>query len=344
MVVTLANYMVQFYKKVLVINLYECSNEYPLSDGVERVFLNPNHHREGTIVRNVRAICRLRQACKRQKIDCLISFMGEPNIRAVLATMCLGVKLILSVRNNPSAEYGKLLPLARQLFRCADGMVFQTEEAMGQFPSMRDSARVIPNPVDEHFFAIAPSLESGRIVSVGRIAEQKNNMLLLDAFACVARRNPHLTLHFYGEPVDGAGVSALDQLMKKICEFEMEKRVFYHGQAEDVLTVYEEAEIFVLSSNYEGMPNALMEALASGVPSISTDCPCGGPRELIAQDVNGILVPTGDVRAMSAAICALANDGDARKRMSANAKARAVCFRTPEICSMWNAYIGEVLN
>lgn len=343
-VATLANHMTHYYKKVLVINLYECPNEYPLEGDIERILLNPNHHREGMVVRNFKAIFRLRRACRQKKIDCLISFMGESNIRAVLAAMYLDIKLILSVRNNPTAEYGKLLPIVKSLFRCADGMVFQTEEAKSQFPSMEGDSCVIPNPIDERFFAVVPSLGSGRIVSVGRIAEQKNNMLLLDAFAYAAQKDSCLTLHYYGEPVDSVGVSVLDRLMKRACELGIKDRVYYHGQADDVLAVYGGAEMFVLSSNYEGMPNALMEALASGVPSISTDCPCGGPRELIVQNVNGILVPVRDAQTMSTAICALAKDKDTRRKMSDSAKLIAAQYRAPEICSLWNDYIWEVLN
>ena len=115
-----------------------------------------------------------------------------------------------------------------------------------------------------------------------------------------------------------------------------------HGFSEDIPHILRTADLFLLSSDYEGMPNALMEALACGVPSIATNCPCGGPKALIQDKINGILVGTNDALALAEAIETLLCDSEYKQMLSDNAKKSAKRFEPSVIFNEWFDYICEV--
>ena len=116
------------------------------------------------------------------------------------------------------------------------------------------------------------------------------------------------------------------------------------GVTENVERELSLAKLFVLTSDYEGMPNALMEALAAGVPSISTDCPCGGPRELIKNGMNGLLVPCNDKYSLADSIDYLLSNENVRAKMSANAKESAKLFYPNTVNDKWRMYFEHVLK
>ena len=113
------------------------------------------------------------------------------------------------------------------------------------------------------------------------------------------------------------------------------------GATNDVAKALQTADLFVLSSDYEGMPNALMEAMAAGVPCISTDCPCGGPRELITHKKNGILVSVGDVALMTEAMKSLLQNKEYCNRLGKAVKLRASNFKYDKILRVWKEYIQQ---
>lgn len=124
----------------------------------------------------------------------------------------------------------------------------------------------------------------------------------------------------------------------------MKDRIIFAGDTNNVPEKLASCKFFVLSSDYEGMPNALMEAMASGVPCISTDCPCGGPKELITNNQDGILVPVNDVDRMSTALSELLKNASLRKKLGENAKRRTEEFKAERIYLIWKHYFENVLN
>ena len=114
------------------------------------------------------------------------------------------------------------------------------------------------------------------------------------------------------------------------------------GTTSDVAKTIKSAKAFVLSSDYEGMPNSLMEALALGIPCISTDCPCGGPRMLIENEANGLLVPVGDVQNMSNAILSVLTDEVSASRMGKEAQKRAEDYRAEKVFGSWKHYVNDI--
>ena len=173
---------------------------------------------------------------------------------------------------------------------------------------------------------------------MGRLCEQKNHALLIDAFAKVSDKHPDVNLLIYGiGPLE-------DAIKEQISRLELSKRVLLMGLSQHSNEVLSSAKCFILSSDYEGMPNALLEALAVGVPSISTDCPCGGPRCIIENGVNGFLTPVGDTDATAKAMDRLLSDENLRKSFSAKAREMSGAYRTENVFSRWREFVEKIIN
>lgn len=326
---------------ILVTSFVDKNFEYPVPKMVERLSIEQEEIRQGKFARNFSRIMALRAICKREKPDVLVSFMCEPNFRALLATIGLPVKNIVSVRNDPNKEYrGKVGRfVGKYIMPMADGCVFQTEDAKAWFcKDLQNRSVIIPNAVKEEFFVTQRTPIKHRIVNCGRLSAQKNHKLLIEAFAKIADKILDAELHIYGEGV------LHDTLQKLINELNLTNRVFLKGQSSNVPVVLSKADVFVLSSDYEGMPNALMEALAVGVPCISTDCPCGGPKMLIKNGRNGFLVPVGNAKVMADAMERMLGDSELRKNLGVVAKESAERFKSEVIFKEWEEYLEMVVN
>ncbi len=314
--------------------------EYEVPSNVKRLSIEDRDCNQ-RIRKNIRRVYRLRQLCKKEKYDCLISFMAEPNYRAVLATIGLPTKTIISVRNDPEKEYpgkvGKFL--AMKLLPKANGCVFQTKDAQEWFPQqLVQKSCIIFNPVKDEFYNIDNQPIFGSIVTVGRLENQKNHKLLIEAFEQINKKLTYTKLDIYGSG------SLKDDLQKMIDGMKLTDVVFLKGPTKDVKRVLESAHIFVLSSDYEGMPNALMEAMAAGVLCVSTDCPCGGPRMLLGDNQFGILVPTNDKSALIDAIDSLLTDANLAKQYKITMADKSKEFTTDRVFQQWTEYIERLLD
>lgn len=174
-IVNLAEYFAKDGNDTLIINSYSTEDEYRLSDSVRRVFLEDKPSEKSFIRKNYKYVKKLRKILKNEKPDILISFMAEPNFRSVIATRGLEVKTVVSVRNDPEKEYPTFLYrfLAKFLYKKADGIVFQTQDAMDFFPlKIRKKSNIIMNSVDPKFFDVQKENEEYAI-AVGRLTAQK---------------------------------------------------------------------------------------------------------------------------------------------------------------------------
>ena len=277
--VNIANWLVnEGYECVLVTSFID-SWEYSFNSKVKRISLF-EQPLENIVVRNLRLITGLRKVIKIEKPSTILSFMAEPNFRSLIACCGLDVKKVISVRNDPNREYPNFLFrfFAKTLFRFADYVVFQTEDAQRWFPkSIQKKSNVILNPVADVFFNTHFDGERHDIVTTGRLVPQKNHKMLIKAFAQIANKIED-NLYIYGE---GKLQHELEQL---ISDLKMNGRIFLPGAVNNVAETIKSAKLFVLCSDYEGLPNSLMEAMALGIPCISTNCPCGGPRMLLNDD------------------------------------------------------------
>lgn len=176
------------------------------------------------------------------------------------------------------------------------------------------------------------------IVSVGRLVEQKNQKVLINAFSKIAKKYPEYKLKIFGEG------NLREELQKQIDDLNMKDKIYLCGVCDNIKEQLEKAKIFVLPSNYEGMPNALIEAMASGCSVISTDCPCGGPRELIENNKNGILVPVNNEQELSNKIEYLIKNEEKAKIMGENAKKVQEKLNPDNILKQWENYIIKILQ
>lgn len=274
--------------------------------------------------REVRTNCRInaiferisyfRRTIKKIKPACVICLDG-PRIKVLLTIALLGVRcpLILAERNNPVSEPNeRILRFLRTLcYTVCDGVVFQTEGARSFFSRrIRRKSMVIPNPISQQLLAPYNGIREKRIVNFCRLIPQKNLPLLFEAFSDIAEDFPEYILEIYGEG------PLYDSLQNKIDGMKLEKRIFLRGFVNPVYPYIRNAALFVSSSNYEGISNSMLEAMAMGIPSICTDCPPGGASETILDGINGLLVPVCDRAAMGDAIRRVLSDRELSGRLS----------------------------
>lgn len=335
--VNLAKYFSDTGYETILVTSFRDTWEYKIEGNVKRLTLEENEIKQGKIKRNFSRIIKLRDILKKERPDVAVSFMAEPNFRLLVASIGLNVKTIVSVRNDPNKEYaGKIGRLVgKWLLPLADGCVFQTKEAQEWFPErLQKKSTIIFNAVKEEFFHIERKPVAGEIITCGRLEAQKNHKLLIDAFANVVKEHPYARLKIYGEG------SLREVLQEQINKLGLQDKAFLMGATNDVAKALQTADLFVLSSDYEGMPNALMEAMAAGVPCISTDCPCGGPRELFKESLHNQLTPVKDENSLSKKIdMFLSMDAEGKKRLANTTKELADCFSSKKINSFWEKYL-----
>ena len=334
----LANFFSGSGEEAVLVTSFRCVNEYELAAGVVRHSLEDEEITQSRLMRNVSRIRKLRAIIRSEAPDVVLSFMQEPNFRALVAGLGLPCKVVVSVRNDPAREYagkvgnfvGKvLMPLL------ADGCVFQTKQAASWFPKrLQRKAEVIPNAVNPVFFSTEKSDADAYWVAVGRLAEQKNYPMMLRAFAAVHKDFPDERLRIYGE-----GPMRSD-LQRMVDSLGLSDSVALCGQSSDIPAVLADAKGFLMSSDYEGMPNALMEAMAVGLPCIATDCPCGGAADLIGDQEGGILVAVGDYEGMAAKMEMLL--GSPSSQIGGKAKVSMEKMRPDTVFRAWRRYIDSL--
>ena len=295
-------------------------------------------------IKEKRIVHSLSTIIKKEGIDCLIS-MGVP-ISVYTVPACFGKKIvhIISERNDPSHFSGKRLTkfLSRFLMNFCDGYVFQTNQAKDYYRNKVKTkpCAVIYNPLPPSLSSKYPTPFEGErkktIVSVGRLIPQKNQMLLIEAFSNIATLFKDYNLVIWGEG------SERTRLEKKIKDLRLSDRIFLAGETDSVFDAIFDSSLFVLSSDYEGMPNSLIEAMAMGLPCISTDCPCGGPSELISDGKNGVLVPVNDSSALEKAIISLLSNTKKRQMIGYEAIKVQALLDSDKISSEWFDFIEKI--
>lgn len=243
----------------------------------------------------------------RDNADAVLSFLAPFNILTLLATLGGKQTVIVADRNDPRFIPGQwpVRKLRDFLYRFADGVIVQTKHNQVYFSrKVQEKSTIIYNPVDlgEKAGLSLRTEKEKRIVSVGRLMPQKNQIMLLEAFAKVREQFPEYTLTIYGE---GPFRNTLEE---NITRLGLEDCVSLPGSVKDVHDRIASAELFVMSSNYEGMPNALIEAMCLGLPVISTAV--SGATDLIRHGENGLLVDCGDTEALTGAMMQLLADSE----------------------------------
>lgn len=338
-IANLSNNFINKYQ-VTIVTTRSCESMYKLDDRINILSLDQESKKKGLIFRTFKRISRLRKIIKKDNPDIIVSLLPEPTFRVMIAKAFLHKKTIISVRNDPNREYNNLIKkiLVKILYTRADGFIFQTEDAKKWFSKkIQKKSTIIPNPINEAFICTPyKGKREKTIVNVGRLSDQKNQKLLIEAFAEICKKHSDYILKIYG---DGVLKPELETL---ISELNISNNVKLMGETSDIKSEIQKAGIFVLSSNYEGMPNALIEAMAMGIPCISTDCPCGGPKFLFDNGKRGLLFPVGDKDALINKIELLINNPEQAKTLSDEGRKITDILNPATINARWEEYILKI--
>lgn len=342
MIVNLAEYFHANGYEVVLVTQYRHECEYGISPEIRRVYSEPDEYLlNGGRIKNFLVRFRtLRNIWKAYKPDVVLSFLGKNNLLAVATTVFLPSKTAVSVRGEPSMEYsGRLMKmLARFLFRFADGVILQTSRQAEFFPkAVRRKSVLLHNPLSQQFVGRERAAErEDFIAAVGCLDNNKNHAMLIHAFTKISDEYPKMKLVIYGEGETREKLEAI------VAEKGLKDRIQLPGRVDDVADRISKARIFALTSNTEGVPNTIIEAMALGIPVVSTDCPCGGPAELIEDGTNGILVPVGDAYALADAFRRILEDSAFEKRLGENARAVIQKLEPGRVYREWEEYLNKL--
>lgn len=319
--------------KCYIITLNDCESFYKLNASVEliRIGTKSDNRLHDKLLKYI----QLRKHIKIIKPDMVLALPEEIGIYVIPSLLGLKVPVVVSERNNPwIMPWKKSTRLLRKIvYPFAAGFIFQTNEAASFFSkNIRNKGIVLSNPLDLKRIPAPCTLKrEKKIVGIGRLEEQKDFDLLIRAFEKVNKRHPEYKLVIYGE-------GSLEDHLKSLADTLLPKESYYFaGKSLNVLEEVKCSSIFVLSSKYEGMPNVLIEAMATGLPVIATDCPPGGPRKLINNE-NGLLIPVGNCEKLTSCINRLIEDEEFAKKISINALKIKRDFDETKVTDEWVRY------
>ncbi|EGV44811.1 glycosyltransferase family 4 protein [Bizionia argentinensis JUB59] len=341
---TLANAFVEDYH-VLIITLYNNKPFYSLDERVQLVsckltYSNKKHILHSLAI-NYKLIRRIYIILKKEKADLAIGFMTTTNIYTIIASQLLNIPNIISERTHP--EYSSLTNLwskiRRQVYPYCGKLIVQTRVIKTYFEEFLGPSKIniIRNPLSESMLNFQDSNIKGEhiVLSVGRLTAVKNHKMLIEAF-CELDID-HWKLIIIGE---GRLRNELELLIKK---YQAEDRIDLIGTVNNVQDFYNRAGIFAFTSNYEGFPNTLTEAMAFGLPCVSTNCP-SGPSEIIDSGKNGLLIPVGDKNALKVELKRLIENPNLRKNLGIDAKESTRNYEIAIIKSQWKLIIDTALK
>lgn len=325
--------------QVKIVTLTDDECFYPLDERVSVKGLGGNVNRKNKIAKafssvfgGLKCFCRLRKTIKEYKPDTVISFLQSANGFIIMGKMLWGLKckIIVSERCDPLARSRFNRWFERNFYHKADVIVCQGEKAASFFKEKhRKKVVIIPNPVNAK--AIPPLYTGERrksIVGVGRLDGQKNFPLLINAFAKLSDKFSDYNLEIYGGGTDQQKLQSL------INDLGIQDRATLMGVKKNVFYSVADASLFVMSSDFEGFPNVLVEAMSSGLPVISTNFPTGIAQDIVKEE-NGIVIPVGDEKALVSAMEELLSNPERREKMSVENRKVLVQLNEESIIEKW---------
>lgn len=343
----LANHFAGEGYEIIIATEWQGENEFKLEKEVRRlhVGLAQKDEKKSRVSQALLRVKYLRRAIRAENPDVVIAFGHKANYRSLTATVGMKTPVIISVRTDPVGHYDGLADkfLIPLLYPRVAGCVFQTEGQRDFFPKyVRQKSRIILNPLNSKYIGVPkPDRRVKEIVQSGRLVDFKNQPLLISAFIKVHRRYPEYTLKIYGGDSHDGTKELLENLIAANNAGEYIKLMGASDTLEQDLV---NASLFAFTSDWEGLPNALMEAMALGLPIVATDCPCGGPRTIMTDGVDGLLIPIKNEEALVEAMCRLIEDPDLAERLGEEARNISEKAGGQIVISQWRDYIHEQIG
>lgn len=344
-VTNLANQFAQEGYQVIIATEWYGENEFQIAPEVRRVHvgLREGDEKKHRLVQFMLRVKYLRKFLKEEKPDILIPFARKALYRGLMAAYFIRIPVLISIRTDPAGHYEERsdkiqIPL---LFPRADGCVFQTEGAKAFFaPRLQDNSRIILNPINPKYIGIPePEQRTRTVVQSGRLVDFKNQPMLIRAFVNVHALHPDYDLKIYG----GDSFDGTKEILEGLIE-ELHAQDYIHlmGASDSLEKELADAALFAFTSDWEGLPNALMEAMALGLPIVATDCPCGGPRTIMTHEKDGLLIPIKDQKALEDGINRLIEDPAFAGRLGSRARRIAERANGQAVFAQWRDYIEEL--
>lgn len=294
-----------------------------------------------SLINKIKTFKELRKKITLIKPDVVLAMPEEVGIYTLPALFNTKIPVVVSERNDPKVmPWKKISRVCRVIFYpLASGFVFQTNQAANFFPDrIKSKGVILPNPLDlNRIPELKFKTRSKEIVGAGRLDIQKNFYQLIKSFKKFHEKHQDYVLKIYGE--GPLREELIDYAMSVLPEGTFE----FPGQDPNLLQSMCDSKMFILSSKYEGMPNILIEAMAMGMPVISTNCPSGGPMELIENEKNGLLVEVDDIEAMSQAMEMIAESEDLANELGRNAIKIREQLDANIIAEKWMTYLKSIV-
>jgi len=310
---------------------------YDLPESVRHIYLSFDKSLRALDI--PRAYKKLRKLVLQEKPDVVLAMPEKVNVWTVLFLLGTGVPVVVSERNDPHRHPESRI---KRILRClvypfAKGFIFQTEDAAAYFSKkIRARGIVLDNPLDVSRIPVRH--EGARrpvVAAAGRLHSQKNFAMLIRAFARFYKTHHSYSLVIYGEGGEK------QELMRLASSLGVAGAVELAGQSKTLLSDINDCAMFALSSDYEGMPNVLIEAMACGLCCVATDCPIGGVRSLMTDGENGLLIGVGNETAWSRALSAIADDPALAERLGSNAAKIQTRLDETLVAEQWMRYLEE---
>lgn len=336
MMVAVANKLVE-KNDVTFLTFRDAKVLQPLNDSVKHI------HSSFTKINvkgisNIIQIIKLHKFIKDEKYDLAVAFLHPAHYMLTIAAKGTKTKVLLSERADPTQRknHNILFKLLYWILNQADAYVFQTEQAkLFYSENAQKKSVVIPNPIpDKKIPNVYVGERKKKIVNVARLEMiQKRQDVLIEAFARISNKIPEYELLFYGDGPDEDKIKTLAE------NSGVGDKIKFMGVSRTVLEDIRDSALFVLSSDYEGIPNALLEAMAIGLPCISTDCSPGGARVLINSGENGVIIPCGNAKALADGMLTVISDEEFSEKISKNAINVINIFDKKKILDRWIDFI-----
>ena len=292
--------------------------------------------------RNFKEVTYLKNYFKEHKASSAVAFLYDSIFLSLLSKGKKN-KLIISERGDPQQSSNSKTTMAflKNEFQKADAFVFQSPDAQKWYEENTSvKGTVIFNPIKADLPESYHGERQKKIVNFCRISAQKNLLVLVDAFEKFSKDFPDYELYIIGDPVGNDAEGYIELVKERIEKTACKEKIFLLPSRRDIHNEIKDYAMFVSSSDFEGMSNSMLEAMALGLPVVCTDCPAGGARAVINDGENGLLVPVGDSEKLYLGMKKVAEDEELARKLSRNAVAVRENQSLEKIIEKWM----EIIN